>query len=102
MMLIVMPYQVGPRTAWLLRGQASRSVVWFREVPGSHAVWCVILRVSFRQVPPSFPARSGGAIPGTGHPTLVIPLLVELVVSRLLGHNWWPRVPGVQDPDSSP
>jgi hypothetical protein len=28
-MLIVMPYQVGPRMTWLLRGQASRSIVWF-------------------------------------------------------------------------
>jgi hypothetical protein len=56
-MLIVMPYQVGPRTARLLRGQASRSVVWFREVPGSHAVWCVILRVPFRQVPPLLPSQ---------------------------------------------
>jgi hypothetical protein len=31
--------------------------------------------------------ESGGVIPGTGYPTLVLWLLVELVMSRLLGRN---------------
>jgi hypothetical protein len=50
-------------------------------------------------VPPSFLAKSGGAVPSTGRPTPVIPLLVESVVSRLLGRNRRPTVPRVQDPD---
>jgi hypothetical protein len=50
---------------------------------------------------PSFLAKSGGAVPGTVRPTPVIPLLVESVVSRLLGRNRWPAVPRVQDPNKS-
>jgi hypothetical protein len=49
--------------------------------------------------PMSSLAESGGVVPGTGYPTPVIWLLVELVMSRLLGHNRWSTVPRVQDPD---
>jgi hypothetical protein len=46
--------------------------------------------------------RRGGGIPGIGYPAPIILLVVESVVSRLLDHNWWPAVPGVQDPDKTP
>jgi hypothetical protein len=47
-------------------------------------------------------AGSGGVITGTGYLTPVVLLLVGLDVSRLLGLNRWPAVPGVQDPDRVP
>jgi hypothetical protein len=43
--------------------------------------------------------EGGGVIPSTGYPTPVVLLLVELLMSCLLGHNRRPVVPGVQDPD---
>jgi hypothetical protein len=52
--------------------------------------------------PLSSSTESGGVIPGTGYPTPIIWLLVEFVVSRLLGCNWQPVAPSVEDPDSSP
>jgi hypothetical protein len=78
------------------------SVVWF---PGSPWVSCDVVRSPKgspwdRQPLPSL-ARSGGVIPGTGCLTPVIWLLVEYVMSRVLGHNRWPMIPRVQDPDSS-
>jgi hypothetical protein len=82
-MLIVMPYQVGPRMAQRLRGQTSRSTVWF---PGGSWVPCGMVHYPEGSLsdrwPPSFLSRNGGAIPGTGCPTPIILLLVELVMSR--------------------
>jgi hypothetical protein len=92
--------QAGPCKAWLLRGRASRSIVYF---PGGSRVPCNMVHCTegspSDRWPPSFLAKSGGAIPSIGHPAPVILLLVELVMSRLLGHNQQPTVPGVQDPE---
>jgi hypothetical protein len=70
-----------------------------QEDPGIRAVWSVTLMESFWIGSPSSLAKSGGAIPGTRCLAPSILLLLESVVSRLLGHNRRPVVPGVQDPD---
>jgi hypothetical protein len=70
-----------------------------QEDPGIRAVWSVTLMESFWIGSPSSLAKSGGAIPGTRCLAPIILLLLESVVSRLLGRNRRPVVPGVQDPD---
>jgi hypothetical protein len=89
-MLIIIPCQAGPCMAWLLRGRASHSVVWFL---GGSRVLCGMVcypeRSSSDRWPhPSFLAKSVGADPSAGRPTPVITLLMESVLSGLLGRNW--------------
>jgi hypothetical protein len=69
------------------------------DVPRSRAAWPVASRDPLQIVSPFLPFESGGAIPGIGYSAPVVWLLVESVVSSLLGHNRWPTVPGVQDSD---
>jgi hypothetical protein len=68
----------GSRTVWLLPSQTPWSVVRF-----SGPMRCG----SFPRGPLSSPVESGGVIPGTGYLTPIVWLLVELVVSRLLGRT---------------
>jgi hypothetical protein len=91
----------GSHTVWLLPSRMPWSVVWFlggARVPSS------LLHSPegspFDRWPLSL-AKRGGVIPSTEYPTRIVWLLVELVVSRLLGHNCRPAVPGVQDPDTT-
>jgi hypothetical protein len=58
-------------------------------------VWSVTLMGPLRIGSPSPLVKSGGVIPSTGCPTPIILLLLESVVSMLLGRNRWPAIPEV-------
>jgi hypothetical protein len=60
-----------------------------------HVAWSVPEGSPLDRWPLSSLVGSGGVIPGTRYPTQVVWLLVELVVSRLLGYNRRPAVPEV-------
>jgi hypothetical protein len=90
-----------PVTGGTSPGVASRKlgVLVCRPAPGWFLgfVRCGSLSrwVPFRIGSPLPLAKSGGAIPGTGCLTIIILLLLESVVSRLLGHNRRPVIFGV-------
>jgi hypothetical protein len=89
-----MPYQTGPMQCRSSRAEPP-SLLFGSWV---HVAWSIPDGPPLDIWPLSSPTGSGGVVLGTGYSTLVVWLLVELVVSRLLGRNRWPTVPRVQDP----
>jgi hypothetical protein len=94
------PVLKGPRVVWRGPYGATR---WhdpihfmFGEKPG--VAFSRVEFLIFYVRGPSSLARSGGHIQYGVHSSPTICRCREPVVSRLLGHNWWPTVPGVLDP----
>jgi hypothetical protein len=99
MRLSIVPCQAGPARCSSFQAKCP-SQSFGSQVPCS--VVCSPRGSPLDSWPLSSLAKSGGVIPSTGYLTPFVWLLVELVMSRLLGHNRWPTVPGVQDSNSSP
>jgi hypothetical protein len=101
--LMVTPYRVGLRTVQRLRRSSTTAIAQHSGSP-QVSVWCdaLLSLVPLRWVAP-FSSQEWWGYPWYGvYGSLVILLLEEPVISRLSGCNWWPVVPGVQDPDSCP
>jgi hypothetical protein len=103
MRFIIIPCQAHPM--WSAYSQPGTPVCYL--VPRRAWVPYSMVRTFIRSpsdrcpLPPCW-FRSGGAIPNTGSLTPVVWLLVKAVVFMLSGHNLWPIVPEVQNPDKSP
>jgi hypothetical protein len=62
-------------------------------------MWIARGWVLFKLVAPPLQPRGIGPCPVRGVWFSAACCWREPIMSRILGHNWWPAVPGVQDPD---